>query len=414
NRFGRDAAEGLAAINELRRLGVEVRVADIPSLDVRRPEGMFVFSFLLAQGQYEVENLGSESIKGMQEFALRGGWPFVAPDGYLNYREHIGSHHRRCWIGIDRKRAAIQRLMFRWYARGTISVHGVALRLNALHERRVAAGKSGCLRKSGKPWQMQQVWKHLRNPFYAGIIVVPTLGLRVTGTHRPIVSQALFDRVQAVMHLHSQGVYDRNHYLLQGRVVMQQEDGHVVVLGCTTVRAGQHQYYYYRIGKRRCHIAVDRIDDAVVAHVQQQLASLGTDVPRAVARRMRRALSVARSREQATMQVLAQQRQRLVRVVATGYFTDDEIAAELQLINVDMGRAEQEYQRLSALFTNQEALIVEWQWIARHMQQWATLTDREQRELMHLIVQQVEVDAQGVIVAITWTTMWEQLMLPER
>ncbi len=81
NRFGRDAAEGLATVQELRKLGVEIRVADLPTLDLRTPEGMFIFTFLLGQGQYEVENLGSEARKGMQEKLEQGDGHFVRPMG---------------------------------------------------------------------------------------------------------------------------------------------------------------------------------------------------------------------------------------------------------------------------------------------------------------------------------------------
>ena len=168
NRFGRDVAEGLAAVNELRRLGVKVRIADLPTLDIEKPEGMLIFTILLGQGQYEVENLGSEAIKGMREMVLAGGWPFTAPDGYQNCREYLNSHRRRCWVAVDRKRAAIIRLVYRWYARGNSTLESIAHALGRLHEQRIAQGKFGCCSERGQVWRPARLWVILTNPFYAG------------------------------------------------------------------------------------------------------------------------------------------------------------------------------------------------------------------------------------------------------
>jgi site-specific DNA recombinase len=233
NRFGRDSAEGLAAINELRRLGVAIRVADLPTLDVYEPAGMFLFSLLLAQGQYEVENLGSEAIKGMREMVLAGGWPFTAPDGYRNCREQLNSHKRRCWVEVDRPRAAIICLIFRWYARGDMTLRAIVSAMGALHAQRIAHGKSGCLTSEGKTWTAQTLARLLVNRFYTGSVVVPAWGLEVQGSHRAIVPPVLFDRVQAILSNHSYGPLVRHSYMLQGRVVMLL-DGSPTILCCST------------------------------------------------------------------------------------------------------------------------------------------------------------------------------------
>jgi chromosome segregation ATPase len=129
---------------------------------------------------------------------------------------------------------------------------------------------------------------------------------------------------------------------------------------------------------------------------------------------MRRALLTARSREKATIQALNQQRQRLVRVVAAGHFSEDEIAAEVTQINQKMANAEREADRVSTLLDHQEVVVGEWQRRVSQLQQWTTLTHEEQRTLLSHIVERVEVDATGAIVALTCGTMWEQLLLPAR
>ncbi|NNJ12181.1 recombinase family protein [Chloroflexales bacterium ZM16-3] len=410
NRFGRDSAEGLAAINELRRLGVEIRVADLPTLDVRKPEGMFVFSFLLAQGQYEVENLGSEAIKGMREMVLAGGWPFVAPDGYRNCREHLNSHRRRCWVEVDRPRAAIIRLIFRWYARETMTLAQIANSLNTLHGQRSAGGKSGCLTKTGGEWRMGYIWKIVTNPFYIGSVVVPAWDITTQGAHRAIVSVATFDRVQAVLASHNRGPIVRHHYLLQNRVVMT-VDRELIALRCVTVTQKNRRYYYRTDGRKRRHVDADVIDATVVARLHARIAELGADPCATIARRMHQSLAGAQAQARAVRNGLTAQRKRLLRLAVVGQFSEAEVAGEMFRLNGQMEEAERECQRIAGLSENQEQMIIEWQQTIREVQQWDDLSTEEQQRLGELLIQQVEVDLQGTVTTITWTAIWDQLGL---
>lgn len=409
NRFGRDSAEGLAAINELRRLGVAIRVADLPTLDVRTPEGMFVFSFLLAQGQYEVENLGSEAIKGMRERVLSGGWVFVAPDGYRNCCEQISAHKRRCWIAIDRPRAAIIRLIFRWYARGTRSLAQIANALNALHTQRIATGKSGCLTKAGAAWRANYIWQILINPFYRGKVVVAAWDIAVAGTHPPIIAATTYDRVQAVLASHQRGPITHHTYLLQGRVVML-VDRECVPLRCATVPAKNRRYYYYLEGTRRRHLDADAIDAAVVARIQERIAALGADPCATVARRMRQALVAAQGDARAGRERLVAQRTRLLRLAVVGKFSEAEVAGEMSRLNVAMDEAEREYQRLVSLTQSVDQQIAVWRQTIRAVQAWDDRDAQEQQALIVRLIQQVEVDRDGDVTAITWASVWDQLV----
>ena len=292
NRFGRDVAEGLAAVNELRRLGVKIRIADLPTLDIEKPEGMLIFTILLGQGQYEVENLGSEAIKGMREMVLAGGWPFSAPDGYQNCREYLNSHRRRCWVAVDRKRAAIIRLIYRWYARGTITIRDIANRLNRLHDQRAAQGKTGCLTCTGKRWGVQHLWIVLTNPFYAGVVEVPSWDIRVRGAHAAIIPSATVARVQTVLAAHRNGPLIQHVYLLQGRVGMHVQGEHVT-LYCSTATQRNIRSYYRIVGGRRQYFNANTMHRAVLIALRQRIATLGPDPQVAIAQRMRQALAAA-------------------------------------------------------------------------------------------------------------------------
>lgn len=410
NRFGRDTAEGLAAANELRRLGVEIRIADLPALDVRKSEGMFVFSFLLALGQYEVENLGSEAIKGMREMVLAGGWPFVAPDGYKNCREHLNSHKRRCWIAIDRPRAAVIRLIFRWYAKGNVTLRDMVTALNALHKRRMSQGKSGCLTSAGKQWHIQSLANLLGNPFYIGQVVVPSWNLRVEGTHQAIIDPVTFARVQDVLGAHSQGPLTRRDYLLQGRVVIKLED-HLLVLLCSTATQRHRRYYYYYKGRSRCHLDSVMIDAAVLARIRERVTALGQNPYVSVAQRMRQALTNAQGIARKTHADLGDQRKRLLRLGVIGQFSEAEVAGEMSRLTVEMTESDRECKRLASLADSQEQLIAEWQQIILTIFRWDQLNPKEQQELVRMLIQLVEVDLHGTVTNIVWTPIWDQLAL---
>ena len=305
NRFGRNTAEGLMAIEELRKLGVEVRVADVPSLDIRKPEGMFLFTFLLSQGQYEVENLGTESRKGMQEKLEQGGWPFLAPDGYRNCREEVAPRKFRAWVAIDRQRGALIRLMFRWYERDqTMTCTRIGRRLNQLHKERVARGKSGCLRRSGSLWNREAVWRALTNRFYIGEVTAKAWNYTGVGSHPPLIRRTQFDRVQQILEAHERGPIERHNYLLQNLLVFDNGSP----LCCTTIQRQDRLYHYYyqlKSSSPRRYYTAEPIEQQVVERSQAQIARMGSDPAGVLRREIGRSLVSLRRRARARCEELA-------------------------------------------------------------------------------------------------------------
>jgi DNA invertase Pin-like site-specific DNA recombinase len=406
NRFGRNAVEGLAAINELRDLGVEVRVADMPGLDISTPEGLFVFTFLLGQGQYEVENLGNEAIKGMQQAVINGRWPFPAPDGYVNRRIEITAHKFESWVEANRKRAAIVRLIFRWYATGTTSLQSIAERLHRLHETRVQRGKSGCLRPKGGHWTTQTLWHILTNRFYIGIVEVEKWNLSVRGQHRPIISQRLFQRVQQVLEAHGHGPIERHVYLLHQRVVM---DGGAIRLRPTTVKSKNRRYYYRPGTGRRRYYDADRIDEAVVAAVFERLRTMPiseTSVPQCI----RKATTTLRNRTDRMLDEIQHQRKRLLRLASMNRFTEAEIAGELNRLEAEEKRANREYARADMLEAMHEPFIQECTTVLNTLQNWSERTADEQKHAMAALIDEVEINDKTVVTRITWSSLWDCML----
>jgi DNA invertase Pin-like site-specific DNA recombinase len=408
NRFGRDAAEGLAAIQELRKLGLEIRIADLPTLDLRKPEGMFIFTFLLGQGQYEVENLGNEARKGMQEKIEQGGWPFLAPDGYQNRREEIAPRKFHSWVAVDRHRAALVRLMYRWYARGDTTLRGTVRRLNQLHEQRSAQGKSGCLRRSAKRWDIQSVYRVLTNRFYVGEVIVDGWGLARPGKHPPIIRRALFDRVQQFLTAHGHGAMQRHVYLLQGVLWL---DGALSMQSTTVMRQGRPYTYYYRYTEagRRVYYAADRIEQQVLQHIQMHITTLGDDPTTLLRQRLSANVAELRQRAHKRLDAVALERQRILHFAGKGKFTEAEVDAELNRLDTERVWAEREVDRAQTVKALHTTLLADAVTDLATFRCWADVPFEEQYQLIARMIRQVESNTDGTVINVVWQPLWELL-----
>ena len=128
-----------------------------------------------------VNNLSEEVTKGMIQKVKQGGFPAIAPTGYVN---DIASRE----IHVDPSKAPIIKKLFELYATGRYSMTDLV----------------GVARKAGlehplvrKPIGLGGIHRILTNPFYFGLVRWKTETL--IGKHEPLISKAMFDRVQEVM-----------------------------------------------------------------------------------------------------------------------------------------------------------------------------------------------------------------------
>jgi len=152
------------------------------------PQGKFMLSMAFGQSKYYVDNL-SEVVKRSyrQKFAA-GLWPVHPPFGYLHDKQTRG-------IRPDPTTAPLIRRMFERYSMGDIT-------LEDLHREVLSWGLR--TRQSNRP-HLSHIYRVLQNPIYHGLMVFK--GEKQPGVHEPIVSQALFDRVQSV--IRERGKYRR-------------------------------------------------------------------------------------------------------------------------------------------------------------------------------------------------------------
>ena len=163
-----------------------------------------------------IENLREEVRKGMREKAEQGIYPSRPPLGYQNNKlEHT--------IEIDLQKAPIARRMFELYASGQ---HSLASARNILKS------EFGQLLAKG------YLERLLKNPFYKGQFIWE--GKLYSGTHTPLVSAELFDRVQAVFRCHNKPKYRKHDFAFSGLL-------HCAYDNCAvTAEIQKQRYTYYR------------------------------------------------------------------------------------------------------------------------------------------------------------------------
>jgi DNA invertase Pin-like site-specific DNA recombinase len=163
-----------------------------------------------------IENLREEVKKGMREKAEQGIYPSRPPLGYRNNKlEHT--------IEVDPENALIAKRMFELYSSGQYSLQEVWKALK--REFDVKLSKS-------------HVEKLLKNPFYTGAFCWD--GKLYAGTHTPLISQVLFDQVQAVFRGHNQPKYKKHEFAYGGLLRCAYDDCMV------TAELKKNRYTYYR------------------------------------------------------------------------------------------------------------------------------------------------------------------------
>lgn len=137
--------------------------------------------FQVVMARQTINNLSEEVKKGMHQKAKQGGFPGLAPIGYVN---NLQTHE----LDVDEQQARIVMRMFVLYATGN----------HTLTELAGVARKEGLVfRHNGKTLCRGAIYHMLTNPIYFGMV---RWGGKVTaGRHKPLVSKGLFDRVQEVL-----------------------------------------------------------------------------------------------------------------------------------------------------------------------------------------------------------------------
>ena len=139
-----------------------------------------MLSISFGQSKYYVDSLSENTRRGLHQKARNGYFPGFAPLGYLN-------DSRNKTIVVNKKIAPVITKAFEMYSVGNIQIKEVA---RFLEQKKV-------LSPSGKRIREDKVTYILKKSFYCGLFTYA--GEVYEGRHDPIVSKALFDKVQEVL-----------------------------------------------------------------------------------------------------------------------------------------------------------------------------------------------------------------------
>jgi len=160
------------------------------------PDDWHRFNTAIVQGDYEARKIAKRTKLGQKEKVLQKGYPKEAPIGYLNISDPEDHNpkleERRRIIIKDEKRAPVVIEIFEKYATGNYSIKSLTKEL-AKTDFRTRETEH----RLSRSITIKGIRTVLRNPFYYGEF--RWQGIIWPGSHEPLISKALWDKVQAIL-----------------------------------------------------------------------------------------------------------------------------------------------------------------------------------------------------------------------
>jgi site-specific DNA recombinase len=218
-----------------------------------------------------VENLREEVRKGMREKAEQGIYPARPPVGYRNNKAERT-------IEIDPARAPIAQRLFDLYGSGR---HSLLTLRNAIRTEFGVAYPNGYLQRL------------LKNPFYVGLFVWG--GKVYPGTHQPLISRAVFDRVQDVLHGRNRGKLAKKGFAFSGLLQCAYDNCAVTA----EIKKGKYTYYHCTGYRGKCELPYFR-EEEIAKRLGEPLRNIR--IPDPVLAQLEDSLLADRDREQEVRQ----------------------------------------------------------------------------------------------------------------
>lgn len=190
----------------------------------------FIHGIKVLMSKNYIDNLSEEVKKGMEEKARQGGYPAKAPLGYVN---NTLSH----LVEPDPAKAKFVVRMFELSATGQYSFKRI--REQVMSEGLQRYTPSVRLSKS-------HVESILKNPFYTGSFLWK--GVLYKGIHTPLITRALFDRVQEMVGNRQRPRRRKHTFAFSGLLLCGK-------CGCTVtgdIKKGRYVYYHCTKSKTAC------------------------------------------------------------------------------------------------------------------------------------------------------------------
>ena len=207
-----------------------------------RSHQKFIHGIKVLMAKNYIDNLSEEVKKGLYKKFDEGLWPCLAPPGYTNNKD-------TGMVEPIQPYADQIRLLFEWYASGNYSLKTL---------RKVARQHGFIHRKTQRPYPMTTLHRILSNPFYYGLM--EWAGRQGVGKHTPLISKALFNRVQAVLSGKHHGTETKRGFAYTGILICDR-------CGCSItaeIKKGRYVYYHCTGHKGKCgngYIRQEQLDE---------------------------------------------------------------------------------------------------------------------------------------------------------
>lgn len=179
-----------------------------------------------------VRDLAYNTLRGLKAKARRGEYPGPARLGYIN-NPHTKRHD------VDRRKAPVVVRAFELYAENESRLEDIAA---FLYDKGIHTGsRSGS--DGGRRWSKDRVRRMLTATFYYGDFEYA--GEIHKGTHTPIVSKTLFDKVQRVLEMRGRKQKAKKESQALCRLLQCGE------CGCSITAEKQKGHIYYRCTRKR-------------------------------------------------------------------------------------------------------------------------------------------------------------------
>ncbi|MFD2963963.1 MULTISPECIES: recombinase family protein [Olivibacter] len=228
DRFSRSIEAAYEMIGVLRSLNATVNSIEQP-VDVSIPENKMMLAIYLAVPEVENDRRALNVFYGMRKARREGRWMGAAPLGYINRVTPEGKKY----IMPKQPEGAIMKWVFEELAKGIYVAEQIRKMAN---EKGLKCGHNN-------------FWKLIRNPVYCGVVIVPPHKDDeidfVKGQHQPIISEALFYKVQDVLNGNKRSVATKviSKEMLPLRGFLQCPNCSRMLTGSAS--KGRHRHYYY-------------------------------------------------------------------------------------------------------------------------------------------------------------------------
>ncbi len=227
DRLTRNISDG-AKITELLENGNIKEIRTIDKVIMDNPSDKFMLIMDFGVGKKYSDDLSVNVKRGNRTKLEKGGWPNMAPLGYVNNKANKT-------VDIDPQNVHFIKKAFDLYLTGSYSVKDIA---DILYQ-------EGFRTKYGCKVHKSKIHKALSNPFYFGIMSRD--GKYYQGNHEPIISKQIFDNAQNMLFGKTHSKKQKHFFPFRGFLRCKS-------CGCAltaTIKKG-HQYYYCTNGKGNC------------------------------------------------------------------------------------------------------------------------------------------------------------------